>query len=181
MKTKKTKSALEIIQPLTNYQKQAIILGRELVESGDLLKDKFRTFVGYCREHLTMIETDIVLIEAGFVDSRRSEIKQIASLPDDAYKPYVAGEFGVRVALEKAREQKRKKTGRSEKRKLFIPVLKTARKYFVRGGKSFSACLHAPTSAQTGQFVICLDGSQEDYSLETADGQTLRVMVLLQK
>jgi len=111
-------------------------LAKDCIQAGHLFADKFRKVIHFIRDFdMPPKEVAAVLKEAGWTDSRISEVKAITYAPPDVWKEYATGKLGWRPALEAAREAKPSKEKRKQPTSKFFKILNLHVKLATRNPK----------------------------------------------
>lgn len=122
------------VETLTETQRKGYILALNMRERIDAVIDTYRLFTLYAKQNFCPKETTTILKLAGFRDDEASRLKAVTCLPDQDFEAYQKGTLNFHAALDRARDEKSKKAGRTRKRNLseFRHVQKAASKLVVK-------------------------------------------------
>lgn len=98
---------MEMVPSLTEDQKTLTTLATETLAAGAQFAEKYKSMIAFIREK--EMEPKLItasLLAAGWPTTRTSELKRLALASHEIYSEFANGNIGVKVALEKAREEK---------------------------------------------------------------------------
>jgi hypothetical protein len=112
--------ALEpVYVPKLNADQEVLLtMAKDTLAAGKAFAEKFRGMAQFIHDKkLETFQINEVLTIAGWPDSRKSELKTIATADDETFRQFQAKELGFRVTLEKAREQANARKGKKPNKK----------------------------------------------------------------
>jgi hypothetical protein len=106
----------DVVPPGDDLHQTLLSLAKSAVEAATEAMGKYWDLVKFARDNqIPPAQLRLTLKQAGFVDSRVSEVIKVCSAPPVVFKEYEERRIGFRLALKRAREEDDKKKGRKRK------------------------------------------------------------------